>query len=102
MNEAPVFTIAGELSIYRAAELCQALQAWLPQALACGNDTVQLDLAEVSEIDTAGLQLLLAVQRSAKDAGTQLTLQSASPTVMEVLQLTALEHLIAPAAATAP
>ena len=65
MNEAPVFTITGELSIYRAAELCQALQAWLPQALACGNDAVYLDLAEVSDMDTAGLQLLLAVQRSA-------------------------------------
>ncbi len=57
MNEAPVFTIAGELSIYRAAELCQALQAWLPQVLACGNDAVYLDLAEVSDMDTAGLLL---------------------------------------------
>ena len=102
MNEAPVFTIAGELSIYRAAELCQALQAWLPQALACGDDAVYLDLAEVSDIDTAGLQLLLALQRSAEDAGARLALQSASPTVMEVLRLTALEHLIAPAASTAP
>ena len=102
MNEAPVFTIAGELSIYRAAELCQALQAWLPQALACGDDAVYLDLAEVSDMDTAGLQLLLALQRSAEDAGARLALQSASPAVLEVLQLAALEHLIAPAAATAP
>ena len=102
MNEAPVFTIAGELSIYRAAELCQALQAWLPQVLACGDDAVHLDLAEVSDMDTAGLQLLLALQRSAEDAGPRLALQSASPAVMEVLQLTALEHLIAPAASTAP
>lgn len=96
MNNAPVFPIAGELSIYRAAELCQALKAWLPEALAKDGTAVRLDLAEVSEVDTAGLQLLLALQRSAQDAGAHLALQSASPAVMDVLRLTDLEHLMAP------
>ena len=84
------FAITGEFSIYRAAELAQALHTWLPQAVEHGS--VVLDLSEVTEMDSSGLQLLLSTQRSAQDLQLPFTLQAISPAVTEVLQLAALEH----------
>lgn len=79
------FTIAGELSIYRAAELAQSLAAW--QAQACGVHThLSLDLSEVTEMDSAGLQLLLSLLRSAQQAAQTLQIQAANDAVLEVLR----------------
>jgi len=50
--------IEGELTIYVAAELKEKIGALL------GGDTaIEIDLAQVGEIDSAGLQLLLLAQR---------------------------------------
>lgn len=86
------FAITGEFSIYRAAELAQALHAWLPQAAEHG--CVALDLSEVTEMDSSGLQLLLSTQRSAQNLQLPFTLKAVSPDVTEVLQLAALGHLL--------
>ena len=86
------FAIEGEFSIYRATELAQTLNAWLPQAEQHG--AAVLNLSEVTEMDSAGLQLLLSLQLSAHSLGLPLQLEAASPAVMEVLKLAALEHLI--------
>lgn len=94
MSIASAFTIEGELSIYRAAELTQALNAWVQQA-AQTHGCIALDLHEVSEIDCAGLQLLLSVQRSAQALGVPFQLHAASTAVLDVLQLTALQDLAA-------
>lgn len=89
----PVFSIDGELSIYRAAELAEALQSWL----AChqSHAALQLDLRHVSEIDSAGLQLLLSLQRTAQAQAIALQIHPVSPAVQDVLALTSLEHLLA-------
>lgn len=50
--------IEGELTIYTAAELKEKIGA----LLSAGN-AIEIDLAQVGEIDTAGLQLLLLAQR---------------------------------------
>ena len=96
MSEA-VLAIAGEFSIYRAAELAQNLQAWLPAACATGH--AQLDLSGVTEMDSAGLQLLLSAQRSALALGQDLQVTAASAAVQETLSLAALQHML-PAADT--
>lgn len=98
MSVANTFTIEGELSIYRAAELAQALNAWLPAA-AQAQGRVALNLSNVTEMDCAGLQLLLSAQRSAQALAVPFLLDAASNAVIEVLQLSALEHL-APTAPT--
>ncbi|MNP67722.1 STAS domain protein [compost metagenome] len=46
-----------------------------------------LDLSQITEMDGAGLQLLLMVQREAAKAGTQLTLTGQSKAVTETLAL---------------
>lgn len=95
-QDGQAFTIEGEFSIYRAAELAQTLQAWWPQAVACG--AVHLDLGQVSEMDSAGLQLLLSAQRSAQAQELDFQVTAASAAVAQVLQLCALQALL-PAAA---
>ena len=87
---ANAFVIEGEFSIYRAAELAQALQAWWPEAEAGG--AVHVDLGAVTEMDSAGLQLLLSLQRSAQTQRLDFQLTAASDCVAEVLTLCALSQ----------
>lgn len=70
----------GELTIYRAAELRAALLA----ALEAGP-ALALDLSGCTEIDCAGVQLLLAAQRSAAEAGGAVRLQARSEAVDDAL-----------------
>lgn len=75
--------LTGELTIYRAAELQQQLQA----ALQHGGGSLEVDLSGVTELDTAGLQLLIALKKSAQEAGGQLSLTGHSAAVIEVFEL---------------
>jgi anti-anti-sigma factor len=74
--------IDGELTIYTAADLAA-------QLLPCLGNTphMELDLSQVTEMDGAGLQLLLIAQREAPKAGSRLTLTARSKTVRETLEL---------------
>lgn len=74
--------IEGELSIYRAAELKEALLAAVNR-----SPCLEVDLAGVTEIDTAGVQLLMLAKRSAAQLQRQVRLVSHSPAVMEVFAL---------------
>lgn len=83
--------VSGEMTIYTAAALKEPLLAQLEKA----GGGAQLDLSEVSEFDTAGLQLvLLAVRHLTGGAGTLKVLEP-SPAVSEVLELCGLERLTA-------
>lgn len=77
--------ICGELSIYRAAELRQWLLDLL-QATPAGA-TLRIGLAEVSEIDSAGAQLLLAAKALAAQRGCQLQFTDHSPAVLDLIAL---------------
>lgn len=74
--------IAGEMTIYQAAEIKEEL-------LRCLNHgtEVEINLSEVSEMDTAGFQLLLLIKREAANAGKLLRLVAHSPATLEVLDL---------------
>ncbi|MCJ8203482.1 STAS domain-containing protein [Pseudomonas sp. RGM2987] len=74
--------IDGEQTIYTAADL-SAL--WLPRLGA--TPRMEVDLSQITEIDGAGLQLLLMALREAPKAGTQLTLTGRSQAVNETLEL---------------
>jgi anti-anti-sigma factor len=75
----PVLRIEGELTIYRAEELCNALKT----ALAIEGN-LDIDLANVTEIDSAGVQLLMAAQKSVQAAKRGMRLIDCSPAVTEV------------------
>jgi len=74
--------LSGELNIYRAAELKQELLAAIAAAPA-----LELDLAAVTELDTAGLQVLMLAKQAAGALGRELHLVQHSAAVLEVFDL---------------
>lgn len=74
--------IQGELSIFTAAGLRQQLL----DVLASGQE-VEVDLSEVSEIDSAGLQLMVAAKREAAGRNQLLHFSNHSQAVFEALEL---------------
>ena len=75
--------ITGEMTVYTASQIKQPMV----DAVAAAPANVQLDLAGVSEFDTAGVQLLLLVHREALLSGRNLQLGTQSKIVREVLTL---------------
>ena len=74
--------IDGEMTIYTALEQKNDLAAYLSE----GKD-IQIDLSGVSEIDSAGTQLLLFVKQEAAAKEIPLTLTHHSEAVVEVVDL---------------
>ncbi|ATG75023.1 anti-sigma B factor antagonist [Zobellella denitrificans] len=74
--------LEGELTIYTAAALKSQLAPYL-----AGPQQLGLDLAGVSELDSAGLQLLLLAKRELDRQGGALSLLWHSQAVLEVLEL---------------
>ena len=86
--------IDGEMTIYRATELKAALLAALD-----GRGALALDLDGVTELDSAGLQLLLLAKNTLGERGGQLRLTRFSEAVGATLALLNLSgHFAAPAA----
>lgn len=74
--------ISGEMTIYTAAELKQALTPLLYR-----QQALELDLSQVSEMDSAGLQLLLAAKKTMQQGGSPLHLVMHSHAVLDALEL---------------
>jgi len=87
-------SVQGEMTIYRAGELAAELLAAACRATAA----VRIDLSEVTELDTAGLQILLMLRRAVAARGVHLELVRPSACVQEVLELCRQQPLIGEAA----
>ena len=74
--------IEGEMSIYTAAELGAQLLPHLQH-----QAQLEIDLSQVSELDSAGLQLLILAKREAARNGASLRLTGHSRAVLEVFDL---------------
>lgn len=74
--------IEGEMTIFNAAELKKQLLCSLAEC-----QEIKIDLSEVSEMDTAGLQLLLLVGWEAKRLNKHLRITSYSTAILSVLEL---------------
>jgi anti-sigma B factor antagonist len=90
--------LEGELTIYGAAEL----QARLVAALTDAPEGLEIDLAGVTELDSAGVQLLMATHRTAMASGRTVTLCAPSGTVREVFDLFDLASFFDLATTTSP
>jgi len=88
-DTAAVRALDGELTIRQAADLQGVLAHWL------ANGMAELDLSGVHEFDSAGLQLLIAAQRTARGQGRALALVAPSPAVHELFERYALTDLLA-------
>jgi anti-sigma B factor antagonist len=75
--------VTGEMTVYTAGQIKEPLLDAITDAPA----NIQLDLSEVSELDTAGVQLLLLIRRAALASGRNLQLGAESAIVRDVLTL---------------
>jgi anti-anti-sigma factor len=74
--------LEGEMTIYQALELKQELMQRLHD---CAE--MEVSLAGVSEMDTAGFQLLVLAKREAARLGRPMRLVEHSPATLEVMDL---------------
>jgi anti-anti-sigma factor len=79
VEEISELTLEGELTIFRAAELKPVLLG-NPRPLA-------IHLSGVTEIDTAGVQLLMQAKKMALQSQARLSLVACSPAVLDVLDI---------------
>ena len=75
-------TPEGELTIFTAADI----KAQLTAALAA-SPFLEINLSQVSEMDTAGLQLLIVAKNECQARNGSLLLTGHSPAVMDVLDI---------------
>jgi len=74
--------IAGDMTIYTAADLKQELMKHIFQP-----GELEIDLSEVSELDSAGLQLLILAKRESLQEGRAMRLTGHSRAVLDVLDI---------------
>ena len=72
--------IIGEMSIYEAADLKESLLSALDRC-----QELEINLAQVSEIDTVGFQLLVLTKREAEQAQKSVQLIAHSEATIEVI-----------------
>ncbi len=74
--------VIGELNVYTAAQCKSELLDLLEK-----TGTLEITLAGVTEMDTAGFQLLMMLKRESDRAGKALLLTAHSPAVLRVFDL---------------
>lgn len=77
-----VMALAGEMNIYHANEIKQAIANAMEK---CAE--LEINLARVTEMDTAGIQLLILAKREMAGRRKTLRLSEHSPAVLEVMEL---------------
>ncbi|MDY0013595.1 MAG: STAS domain-containing protein [Rhodocyclaceae bacterium] len=73
-------TLDGDMTIYQAAQIKQALLDGVQS-----RQVLELDLSQVGEMDTAGFQLLVMAKRESERLGHALRIVAHSPGVGDVL-----------------
>lgn len=73
--------LEGDLTIYQAPEQKRSLLEALEQA-----KVLELDLSQLGEVDSAGLQVLLLTKRESLAMGRELRILAHSPSLQEVLE----------------
>lgn len=96
MHAAGRIAISGEMTIYAAASLKQQLF----ELMQSGQQPLEVDLSQVTALDTSGLQILLMLPRVAGERGHACRVVAASAAVREVLRLCGLTRLLAQADGT--
>lgn len=85
-NSSARLALEGEMTIFQAAELNEALLRAVRD-----NEGLEVDLVGVTELDTAGVQLMLVAQREASAIGHVLRWVGHSHAVREVVSRLGLE-----------
>ena len=81
-DEVNRIAIEGEMTIYRAADLKVTVLEALRKAR-----VLEIDLSGITELDTAGLQVLMLAKQTATADQRELRLLRHSPAVMEIFEM---------------
>lgn len=81
-SEVTRIAIDGELTIYRAADLKVTMLEALRK-----SRVLEVDLSGVTELDTAGLQVLMLAKNTAAADKRELRLLNHSPAVVEIVEM---------------
>jgi anti-anti-sigma factor len=84
-----VLSVAGELDSFTAPDL----ESFLEQHCLAGCTLLEVDLAGVTTLASAGLSALITVRRECDQRGIGLRLRGAQPSVWRVFELTGLSRL---------
>ena len=79
--------VGGDMSIYSVAELKPRLMAYLQN-----SQFVSVDLTEITEMDTAGLQLLWLCHQEAVATGKEFVIAGTGPAAKEAMTLLRLDR----------
>jgi anti-sigma B factor antagonist len=93
---AVVMQLAGELDLSTVAVFVDAIE----EVLGDRPPTVELDLSDLTFIDSSGVGAYVTAFRRAKAQGTSLSLGPRSPLVQRVLELSGVEEALAAEAAS--
>lgn len=85
---AAVLHVSGDLDLASAPRLAEALTELVA-------DPVVVDLTECTFLDSAGMGVLLASARALSDSGRSLRVAAPDPGIVRVLEITAVDTLIA-------
>jgi anti-sigma B factor antagonist len=89
-------TAAGAGVVHVSGELDLASAPTLEEAIAdLSTDPVVIDLSDCTFLDSAGMRVLLTGARELADAGRTLRVVTADPRILRVLEITAVDTLIA-------
>ena len=85
--------LPSELTIYSVGELSPQLAGWLSDA----SGSLRVDASQVAEVDSAGLQLLMALAQSCEQRGHTLALLEPPHPLVQAAQALGLQTLFASA-----
>ncbi len=85
-----VYALAGEVSTYNA----RALQRDMIDLLARNRAGLVVDLKHVDFLSSSGMTAILAVARSAREAGSKLVLAAPTPVVLDALKVAGFDRLM--------
>ncbi len=83
--------LSGPLTLEAAGKLLQESEDWLAGATAEG---LTVDLAGVTEVDSAAVALLLEWQRASVQRGSRLKIRSAPDRLRAIARISSLEELL--------
>lgn len=89
-DDTATLRVGGEVTIQNASQFRDALKELLGAA-----QRVEIDFKDVTEMDTAGIQVLLSAQKSCDKMGRNLHISTCSKPVEQVMELYQLKGLFA-------
>lgn len=84
ISASPAISIAGEFNVFTATTIKERLLDAIAHA---ATPDIDIDLSDVTEFDSAGLQLMVMAKREAASRGKQVRFSGHSDAVLDLIEL---------------